>query len=163
MNLLVRKIALAKWKQNDISSGEAVSADAITNCLKTKDNELSTWQISERANISDAVLALVSTHEHLDKIDVICLNKSSLEEGGLLLRSTDGKTPVEDLMKTHVDIYNLNYKSLGNVADFIAREIIDGKSERFTVGRLKEIISDAINNGRLQKEDLNENIRKYFT
>ena len=38
MRLLVRKIQKSKWMQNDILNGEPVSGDAITNCLKTKNN-----------------------------------------------------------------------------------------------------------------------------
>jgi len=128
MSLLVRKITRAKWR--DSLSGEDISADAITNCMKTTGNTLSTWTVQTRDEIPEAVLAIVSAHEHIDTIDVVCLDLLSLKNQGLRFQSTPGKTPVEDLKDRHRDISNLTYKSLGIVANHILNEIKEEKTER---------------------------------
>lgn len=98
MSLLVRKIEKAKWMQNDIVGSEDISADAITNCMKTTGNTLSTWQIPGDNEIPEAILAIVSGHQYLDTIDIVCLDRSSLEIQGIALQSTLGNTPIQDLI-----------------------------------------------------------------
>jgi hypothetical protein len=159
MSLLVRKIEKAKWMQNDIVGGADVSADAITNCIKTKGNTLSTWEISEESDIADAVLAIVSAREYLDTIDIVCLKRSSLESQGLVLQSTPGNTQVKDLINQHIDISDLTYRSLGTVAEQIVQEIKGGKVRRYTKGMIKKLLNDAIDLGRVQKADLHERLR----
>lgn len=161
MSLLIRKIEKAKWMQNDIVHDADISADAITNCMKTTGNTLSTWQISNNVDeeIDEAVLAIVSGHQHLDTIDVVCLNYRSLENQGIQIRLTPGKTPVKDLVDKHVDISGLTYKSLGVVANEIVQEIKQEKIIRYTKGKIKKLLNLALNKGRIQKDDLHELIR----
>ena len=158
MNLLVRKINRAKWMQNDILCGEEVSADAITNCMKTKGNALSTWQISDQNEIADAVLAIVSFHEHLDTIDVVCLNPSCLEKVGVKFQPTQVNTPVKDLIERHVDICNLTYRSLGIVAEQIVNVIREDKVVRYTKGSIRKLLKTAIDLGRIEIGDLHNSI-----
>lgn len=159
MSLLVRKIEKAKWMQNDILAGEDVSADAITNCMKTTGNTLSTWLIRAWDEIPEAVLAIVSSHQHLDSIDIVCLERSLLERQGMDLRSTPGATPVKDLIDHHIDISNLAYRSLGTVANHIVNEIKQERTVRYTKGMIKKILNSAINDGRITKSDLHESVR----
>ena len=150
MSLLVRKIEKGKWLQNDIVSGEDVSADAITNCMKTKKNTLSMWRIDNEAQIDDAVLAIVSAHHHLDAIDVVWINKDQLEEKGVSMQDTPGNTPVDDLVDNHVDVLDLTYISLGKVAHCIVKCFHDSSVERYTRVRLKKLLRKAIESGRLE-------------
>nr|AAU82896.1 hypothetical protein GZ22D9_44 [uncultured archaeon GZfos22D9] len=163
MSLLVRKIDNAKWMQNDILNNdtfsvEDVSADAITS-LKTSGNALSAWQVAEEA-IEDAVLAIVSSHQHLDTIDVVCFDPSSLESNGIRLQSTPGSTPLKDIFGQHIDICDLTYRTLGTVAEQIVHVLKEGKVLRYTKGNIKKLLYDAINPGRLQKDELDESLRK---
>lgn len=160
MSLLVRKINKAKWMQNDIICGEEVSADAITNCIKTKDNKLSTWKISKESEINNAILAIVSSHQHLDTIDVVYLKKSFLEHKGFMFQSTKGATPIVDLKDLHVDISGLTYSSLGTIAEQIVQVIKEDKVLRYTKGMIRKLINEAIDLGRLKKDDLNDSLKK---
>ena len=98
MSLLVRKIEKGKWLQNDILNGQEISADAITNCMKTIRNTLSTWHIANEEQIDDAVLAIVSAHQHLDTIDVVYISQDKLNKFGISMKNTPGQTPVDDLI-----------------------------------------------------------------
>jgi len=158
MSLLVRKIDKAKWLQNDIVRGEDISADAITNCMKTYRNTLSAWQIDNDAEIDDAVLAIVSSHQHLDTIDIVCISKDRLDQNGINMKSTPGRTPVEDLTNKHIDIANLTYKTLGDVAYHIVKAFCEQNVKRYTRGSLKKLLKEAINSGRLDIANLEPSV-----
>ncbi|MBF0510153.1 MAG: hypothetical protein HQK57_14665 [Deltaproteobacteria bacterium] len=159
MPFLVRKITKAKWMQGDIFNDADISADAVTNCLKTTQNALSTWQISSEYELPEAVLAIISNSDNCDKIDVVCLDRDYLESQGIRCLSTPGITRVEDLKNRHVDISGLTYRSLGTVANEIAQEIRQKRDVKYTKNDIKKLLGDAIADGRLQKENLSESLR----
>jgi len=98
MSLFVRKIIKSKWYQTDIENGDDVSADAITNCMKTKQNTLSVWEIESPDELDNAVLAIVSQHQHLETIDVVKLDSVSLVENEIVWVESRGLTPIDDLI-----------------------------------------------------------------
>jgi hypothetical protein len=160
MSLLVRKINLAKWKQVDLDKTDDVSADAITNCLKTTGNTLSVWHIETEADLDSAILAIVANQDHLDKIDVVFLDEPTLTKYNLKIVANKGRTAVESLNDTHRDIAELNYTKLGQVKDQIVHCLRNSKHKRYTVNTLKKILNDAIEKGLIQKENLKESLRK---
>lgn len=127
--------------------------------MKTKGNALSTWQIAAEHAIGDAVLAIVSSHTHLDTIDVVCLDPSSLRNKGIDLQSTPRLTPVKELADQHINICNLTYRTLGILAEHIVQVIKEKKVLRYTKGNIKKLLNGAINLGRLEKDALCESLR----
>ncbi|MFH0924891.1 MAG: hypothetical protein V1872_04550 [bacterium] len=160
MSLLIRKIDKRKWLQTDICNGEDISADAITNCIKTKGNKLSVWESKTEADIEDSILAIVSSHQHLETIDVVLMNSDYLGKRGVDFIASPGLTPIEELKDTHIDLANLSYKKLGTVAYHIAERIKDDSIKRYTKGSLKEILKRAIDQKKLKIDDLDENLKK---
>ncbi len=158
--MLVRKITKSKWFQNDILNGAEVSADAITNCLKTTKNTLSVWRVDNEETIEEAVLAIVANQQYLETIDVVLLDEEYFLKYQIKIENTEGNTIVEDLKNTHVDLIELDYNSLGKVAKHIIESINNDKSKRFTLAKLREIIQRAIENKRLKLSDLHEGIQK---
>lgn len=159
MPLLVRKINMAKWMQNDILGGDDVSADAITNCIRTNQNALSTWQVNNEDEVTEAVLAIVASHQHLDAIDVVFIDPAYLEMTGINLKSTPGDTPVKELVNNHIDVSDLTYHSLGVIAKNIVQAIKEDKKKRITKGEIKRILNKAIELGRLTENDLHDSVR----
>lgn len=160
MSWLVRKIEKGKWLQNKTEIVDDISADAITNCMKTSKRTLSTWRIKSEEYIDDAVLAMVSGHKHLDTIDVVLIDQEKLVKSGVKIETTPGLTPVSDLVNRHVDIASLTYKSLGIVANEIMISFPKDKVKRYTRKTLKKLLNAAINSGRLSIEDLELSIAK---
>ena len=158
MALLVRKIQKSKWLQNDILNGEPVSGDAITNCLKTKNNTISTWKIMSEDEIEQAVLAIVSAHHHIDTIDVVILDKEDMEKKFNLKREP-GNTPVKDLVDRHIDISGINYNNLGELAQAIVDKFKENRVFRFTRKQIKDLLIIAVKSERLSLKDLHENIK----
>ncbi len=160
MSLLVRKINKAKWFQVDLWSTYDVSADAITNCLKTSKNTLSVWKIETENDLDQAVLALVSNQDNLDTIDVVILDESSLVDYNVRIISSPGNTPIESLTEAHRDLSELSYTTLGIVKDHIVSRIRNNYIKRYTVGNLKKLLKNSIEQGLLKKEDLQEGVQK---
>lgn len=159
---LVRKIDRGKWERGSLETLEQFSADAITNCMKTKGNTISTWAIkqddpAERAN---AVLAMASTFTSLDTIHVVILDASHVESSGLRLEQTSGNTPVTELEDTHRDIVNLTYGSLGILATLIAKCITDKHVQRFTKKELRHILVSAVQSGKVELDKLHERVQR---
>ena len=102
--MLVRKITKSKWFQNDILNGAEVSADAITNCLKTTKNTLSVWRVDNEETIEEAALAIVANQQYLETIDVVLLDEEYFLKYQIKIENTEGNTIVEDLKNTHVDL-----------------------------------------------------------
>ena len=159
MSLLIRKINRNKWLQAD-KIPDDVSADAITGCMRTKSNALSVWEVSDENKIDEAVLAIVSAGDRLEAIDVVQIEREHIEKSKIDCIQTDGRTLVEDLVDTHIDLSNLAYKELGIIACHIVNKIRQEQIKRYTEGQIKKILRDAIQKERLETENLNESIRK---
>jgi hypothetical protein len=159
--MLVRKINKSNWINKDTVT-EPASADAITNCLRTKQNELSVWHINDKTKLEEAVLAIISgsKQEHLETIDVVMLDDDHLSKCKILTKETDGDTIVKDLKNTHIDIHSLNVSSITMIAEHIIENIKKENCQRFTEPKLKKLLKDAIDKKRLELTDLPANMQK---
>jgi hypothetical protein len=137
------------------------SADAITHCIKTTNNELSVWEIPSEKSLDDAVLAIITGPKvaSIETIDVVTLEPDYLHQSGIGYDKSPGQTFVDDLKGTHYDLKSMTYTKLGIVAGHISDGIQKERVARYTVGRQKEVLRNAINSGRLIASTLNENIQ----
>ncbi|WKW33196.1 hypothetical protein KIH13_04725 [Pseudomonas viridiflava] len=149
---------MSKWSITD--DVVPVNADAITQCLKTTGNTLSFWRINSPADILEGVLAIAAANERLDTIDVVVIEEACFLQRGIAIRETPGQTVCPDLVSSHRDLAELNIVHLGFVSEAIAEQIRLGKTERFTLTKLREIIQGALKTGRLSYDLLSEGIQK---
>ena len=156
---LIRKINKAKWFQIDIMNDDDVSADAITNCLRTTENTLSVWNVEKEEDIDEAVLAIVSAQDHIETIDVIILNSDKIEEYNVNIVASSGNTPIESLQQIHRDLSDLTFSKLGLIKDHIVERIRNNKIKRYTKTNLKKLLLAAIEKGILRLDDLKESVR----
>jgi hypothetical protein len=159
MSLLVRKIDKGKWLQMDIENVGNVSADAITNDLKTTSNKLSVWEIASSDDIDQAVLAMTAGGQHLETIDVVTIDPQHIAAQGIYCLSAEGVTPVDHLKNTHRELPQLSYSKLGAIAHEIVDSIETDSVQRRTMGELREILKKAILEGKLQPDRLSESLR----
>lgn len=153
---LARKITRSKWGDPLPAGAAQIPADAVTADLRTQDNSLSFWKCGggTRSEVDDAVLALASAWGRIDKIDIVWISEEDLMSSGNELRYTDGKTPVADLVRRHVDVYCLNYARLGEIALCIVRAIMAGRYERLTRKKVTEVLIAAIDGQRVELQAL---------
>ena len=162
MSYFVRKITRAKWSlpSGVVDNPFDVPADVIAIDLKTSANTLSVWEIEDEVNLDDAVLAIASGGNKLDTIDIVWIEKIELEKKGVEFIASPGRTPIEYLVKTHLDLTGLNYFKIGLIAESITTKIASSKIKRYTTGELKKLFNAAIDKGLVEKSLLDEGIRK---
>ncbi|MDE0554264.1 MAG: hypothetical protein OXI24_08630, partial [Candidatus Poribacteria bacterium] len=122
---LARKISRAKWEtKEELSEGE-ISADAVTADLRTNDNMLSFWRCGSgmKAQVEDAALAIAAASDRVDKLDIVWVDEDELKTDGQTLEDTPGRTHVTELIDRHVDVCQLDYVRLGNVAHHVLTAI----------------------------------------
>ncbi len=159
MSLLIRKFDyFGKWYQRDILNGEQPSADAITHCLKTKENTLSFWSIVDENQREEGVLAIVAQFDHLDTTDVLLIDRSLVEQ--LCIDKSRGKTPYTDFIDKHFDVKNLDYSSLGVLAEAIVEGIRKAWHKRFRESELVEILTSGVQAGKVQWSELKPDVQK---
>lgn len=159
MSFLVRKIEYSKWRQRNILEGEPASADAITGCMRTRGNKLSLWSIDNEVELEAAVLAIAAQSEHLDTIDVLCIDLSLIQDKGLRLEPSAGLTPYTAFKEKHTDIIDLDYKLLGVMAEVIIESIRRDQRKQFTRSDLKKIITSAVEAGKVNWNDLERDVQ----
>ena len=164
MSILVRRINRAKWEQvlNEDDASDS-SADAITNCLKTTNNDLSVWKIDTIDGLENAILALITGRQQskLSKLHYVLLDeKVVLEKGLLLIDSEEGDTAVSSLRSTHRNISKLTYHKLGIIKDLITNHLKEQEETFFTKTQLKDILKKAIKEKKINKELLNSELLK---
>lgn len=160
MPYLIRKINRAKWSQIDYNTSEDISADVFGTCLKTSYNTLSVWRIESLNDIDDVALSIVTTFQHLDKIDLIIINEEDFNTSGLKIEESDGITHYSKMIKSHRDIVSLRYSSLGDVKNLLLKSLrTPDKVKKYTLKEVKELLKNAIDKGLIDIDCLNESIK----
>lgn len=160
MPFVVRKIDYIKWTQRRILEGEQPSADAITNCMKTTNNTLSLWSVDDENEIEEAVLAIAAQFSDLDTIDILTIDPSLIKDRGLSIQKCLGMTPYKSFAERHLDVVELDYKSLGLMAEVIIESLRQDRWKRIFLSHLKTIISKGVDEGKIQWSDLKKKVRE---
>lgn len=156
MALMVRMVNKAKWDMNY----NPANADAITLCLKTKNNTLSFWVVESAEKVEDGVLAIASANQNLDAIDIVVVESQEFEARNIKIIETVGRTACEDLAKSHRDLAELNVRHLEGVSEVIASKIKDNKVVRYNMSALRKLIEDAICEKRINLDLLHDGIKR---
>lgn len=141
---------------------EEISADAVTADLRTQNNNLSFWQCAKgtRKEIDDIALAIAAGRDKIDKVEIVLIDDKDLENDGQAIKASNGRTPVESLVRLHVDVMQLDYSRLGRVAHRIASAIAADQFHRVSKKRVERLLVTAITQDEiLQIEGLNEKLR----
>lgn len=161
--LWARKVNRAKWppKWDGGPPGE-LPADCFTcGCLKTGANRLSVWAAESKSHLSNVLLALASGHQNFDTFDIVVVSAADLESRGFVLdKESEGKTPVEDLRKSHADIVDLNHEKLGTLASLFASNIAGNNLLRFRSSEIRAELLSAVKSNRVSLERLPERLQE---
>ena len=158
---LARKITRAKWLQRpELAQGE-IAADAVTADLRTNGNALSFWRCDTGAEdqVEAVALAMAASGDRIDKLDVVWIAERHFAEDGQTWEATEGRTPVAELRRRHVDLQRLDYVRLGNVARHVAAAIESEWCLRLTRRRVKMLIVAAVRRDEVALDDLADRVR----
>lgn len=158
---LARKISRAKWNPKHGLGGGELPADAVTGDLRTTENALSFWRCGDGTDgeVLEAVLAIVSGGDRIDKLDMVWVAEADLQTDGQTWKDTDGRTPVVSLVKQHLDVHRLDYVRLGRIAERVVGAIAGGRYRRLTKKRVTKLVADAVEQERVALSDLQEKVR----
>lgn len=167
MSYLVRRISRAKWDNEDFdySVNNNPPADAITSCLRTFSNELSTWLIDDLNQLEQAILCLItgSKQENLNTLQIIYFDLEEIEKRGLIVEKTPGDTVITEYQNMHFDIQNLTYETLGNVKDLVIDCLRSKQYRTITKKTLKDLLIKSIDKDNLfERSLLNEKLQSAF-
>lgn len=185
MSIIVRRINLGKWKDYSETAPKQTlwdrlwhrkqvkynaPADAITQCLKSTNNELSVWVVDSEKQIDYALLAMAlgTTTSDISTLHYILINESELKEAGLQFKQSldDADTAIPKLKPLHHDLIQIHYNDLGKLQDIIVEHVKNNKQKRRTASELKKLVEKAIDNGWINYDMLDvkclENLTQYF-
>jgi len=173
MSYLVRRISKGKWpSEEDLSSSKSdnliqiVKADAITACLKTHENTLSTWVVEnvDEISLKKAVIALFTNSKQtkLNKVDIVYFPTDLLDEKDLDLEDYPGDTVVKDYVDSHKNVSNLSYDKLGKFGEIILDCLKSKRHVLMNERKVKGIILEAISSNIIQAKDLHLEMQEYL-
>ena len=99
----------AKWEQDKNKNISDISSDIITNCLKTSQDTLSLWYVANEDEIDDAIIALSSNRDYVNRLDYIVIPDEYIKSYNLELNKEEGNSPYISFNNNHYNIININY------------------------------------------------------
>lgn len=159
---LARKITRAKWEAREGLEAEEIPADAVTVDLRTQENSLSFWRCptDSDSDVEEVALAIAAAGERVDRLDIVWLADEELRNDGHVLRNTEGRTPLTGMAVMHVDVARLDYVRLGRVARQVDAALEGDRHRRLTKARVKNLIKEAVGQGRIDSSDLHDKLRE---
>ena len=157
---LARKVAPSKWrKRTGLSCGE-IPADAVTLDLRTTENALSFWRCDDKKGVADVALAMAAAGDHLEGLDIALVPMGKMRRDRQTLDQTDGNTPVCDLVSNHINVSCIDYVRLGAIATSIEYSVTTDQMHRFTKGKIRGLLLKAVNDGRVDVNDLKGGVKE---
>lgn len=161
MSFLVRKINAVKWRYPEFIGIDKIPADGITSgCLKTDRNSLSVWKIDTRDDLEEAVIAIVSSGEHIKTMDFVTLDSELLARNGISIVPREMDTPYEAQRGNHLELANLSYDEIGIIAHQVLDQIKSEGDKRYAEAELVDMLSRAASEGKLRIDLLANGIKK---
>ena len=160
MSYLVRKISIAKWPTQYTEKSD-IPGDAISD-IRTNQNTLSFWKISDMAEMERAVLALSASSKSscLESIVVVWLPEDLIANKNIIVDSTLGDTIVPDLASTHCDLSKIKYEDLGEIATLIDDCVCNKRYKRYTKNEIKDIVKKAYIDKRIDLNTCSDKLLK---
>ena len=107
-------------------------------------------------------MAFAAGRDSLQKLEFVWIPDVEMVEADVIIENTSGHTPVSDLATTHVSIPRLDYSRLGTMAQFVVSALEANRSRVITKPRVKAL-RKAVNDGRIDADDLKEKLRAQIT
>lgn len=166
MAYYVRKISRSKWQATPLSNDsekailevKGVSADAITNCIKTKENKLSLWRVEDKNEVIEDIIPLIIGFERPDTCDVIYISEDTFLDEGIFIEQSlkDANTPIEELKQYHYNAIIYDYDGLGKFAKVVLKSLNNHK--RFKGKEVKAKLKEMLDNHEIEKDMISDKL-----
>lgn len=139
-----------------VPDGE-LCADVLKD-LHTDDGKLSIWDINDEAYRQELLIALAAARPSLKKMDYIIFDGTELEEIGVSLEHSTGRTPITKINSLlHYDVRFLTANRLALLAELVFTKQIEIK--RVPKKDVRSLLSQAADEGIIDKNSLTEKLR----
>lgn len=161
MPYFLRKIRKGRWLMPDVGfrwlEENDIPADPLAD-LTTKENQLSVWHVEDdRSNLDNILVGLAVPRDHLDHIDYDLIADGCIQKLGIRATKVADNTLGPEVREWH---YHLQELSAGKVT-LLAKEMLPSTHrERVHWKRLRDLLLRAIEEGRVQLEDLKPEVAK---
>ena len=160
MPLLLRKIK--KPRRSDtgnlpwLPSG-SLPADPLAD-LNTQGNNLSVWQVADdKSNIDQILTALATTTDHTDKMDYALLDEKLLARIGISINQVAGNSRYKDANVWHRTLVEMS----ADKVILLAKTIMQLSTRvRISERNVLHLLQQAVDSGKVNRNDLDSNIQK---
>jgi hypothetical protein len=161
MPYVARKLSRAKWDCAVGFSENEIPADAVTLDLKTADNSLSFWECGDGTSddLADVLAAVAAAGTRVDRMDIVWIDRNDLEQVGIDLRESQGRTPLADMGCRHLDAVRLDLSRLSSVAQAVASAIRIERWRRFSRAEVIRTLCGVVATQRLPLVGLEPEVR----
>ena len=144
---LAHKVTFSKWDQHPQIDGAEFQADAVTVDLRTHGNVLSFWlcgdAVATDSEVEEAALAMASMMDKANKVEMVWLDRATLEQAGYMVDQTNGETKIPDLVSKHYDVGYFDYERLGDMARRVQTARTNGERRLFSRAHVLRLLAAA--------------------
>ena len=135
-----------------------IPADPLADFAGTSDNCLSVWFLDDQmTDLDHLVAALAATRERTDKLDYVVFPESHLQNAGIEVCTTCGRTPDDQINSHHRDLIHLSGTKVLALTHRVCATNLGLK--RVDARRILQLIADAVRHGRIPLERIGPNLR----
>lgn len=159
MPFLVRKIMrssneshLLGCEKHELSN---IIADVTTNEFRTSDGKLSVWLINSLEDLKEAALAICMGGQRIEDLKLMVIDLAEIE-AYFSLDKSPGNTAIASLVDMHRDICGISHASLTVLLEAYKDAVDSDRCVRYKTKDLKGIIKEALENHRINIDDVAE-------
>ena len=160
---LAHKVTFSKWDPHPQIEGADFQADAVTADLRTYDNVLSFWHCGDPdatdGEVEEAALAMASIMDKANKVELVWLDRSELEQAGYMVEQSNGETKIPDLVSKHYDVGYFDYVRLGDMALRVQTAMTNGQRRLFRRAQVLGLLAKAARQKRFDPDTLKDKLR----
>ncbi|MCY4238613.1 MAG: hypothetical protein OXC93_09705 [Rhodospirillaceae bacterium] len=157
MSVLRKLDRKSRWlREGEEAENEASPPADALRCLKSEQNTLSVFFVSDDEDVERAAAAMAASREGLDPFDYALLTEEALAFLQEQLEDTAGDTKDDTVNEWHRDLAKLRVNHVSELANTIYAQ---GDIKRFTPGEVKRIVRAAVEHGFISDDDVHPNVR----
>lgn len=139
-----------------------VCGDSITD-LRTNQNALSIWKVTDDAQIEEAIAVIALGKEHLGKVSYVCLDEDVIENKiKLALSEVKGGCKAikeKDILKRHRDVVELDSAQLEALSYYMLDQVKQNQCDTKDNKQLTDIILKMISEDKVDPNKIGDKLK----
>ncbi len=165
--MLIRMISsIGRWDGSQIIERDDAlfTGDAISD-LRTSNNTLSVWLISDKSELNDILIALALSRNKIDKLSYVEIEEAFIDDLKIELDESElgvapGVKRDSNILEKHRNLTEIDYWRLGLIAEYLFTQVKSNHKETFTKKKIKDLINKYVDDGKIEISEMNESVRE---